>query len=85
LAKQTAAPKQDRRQERLVTAWTLTKADLQAIALRLNALIGVGDENNLDIVGRIIEDLNQSIVKASGNLSLWHSTNQPEYQVEEGK
>jgi hypothetical protein len=47
--------KQDRELEKLT--WALAKADMQAIAIRLEALIKVGSESNLGIVRRVVNDL----------------------------
>jgi len=51
----TTNNKQDRELDKMT--WALAKADMQAIGIRLDALIKVGSETNLAIVRRVVGDL----------------------------
>lgn len=60
--------KQDRELDKLT--WALTKADMQALAIRLDAVIKVGNETNLNIVRRVIGDLKLATDNIAANLGL---------------
>jgi hypothetical protein len=60
--------KQDRELDKMT--WALTKADMQAIAIRLDAVIKVGNEANLNIVRRVIADLKLATDNIAANLGL---------------
>jgi hypothetical protein len=64
--------KQDRELDKLT--WALAKADMQAIGIRLEALIKVGSESNLTIVRRVIGDLKLATNTLADTLGL----NEPE-------
>ena len=64
--------KQDRELDKLT--WALAKADMQAIGIRLEALIKVGSESNLAIVRRVIGDLKLATNTLADTLGL----NEPE-------
>ena len=64
--------KQDRELDKLT--WALAKADMQAIGIRLEALIKVGSESNLSIVRRVIGDLKLATNTLADTLGL----NEPE-------
>ena len=50
--------------------WALAKADMQAVAIRLDALIKVGNETNLSIVRRVVADLKSATDKIAANLAV---------------
>jgi pilus assembly protein TadC len=60
--------KQDRELDKLT--WALAKADMQAIGIRLDALIKVGSETNLSIVRRVVGDLKQATDTLADTLGL---------------
>jgi len=60
--------RQDRELDKLT--WALAKADMQAIAIRLDAVIKVGNEANLTIVRRVIADLKRSTDNIADNLGI---------------
>jgi hypothetical protein len=69
-------------QEQDKLAWTLVKADLQAVQLRLTALIQVGNEGSFDILATVIEDLNTATSRIAKNLSAWRHTAEPALESE---
>lgn len=68
MAKAPTNGRQDRELDKLT--WALTKADMQAIAIRLDAVIKVGNEANLSIVRRVIGDLKIATDNVAANLGL---------------
>jgi hypothetical protein len=64
--------KQDREQDKL--NWALAKADLQAIAIRLDTVIKVGNETNLAVMKRVIGDLKHSTDNVAINLGIGETT-----------
>ena len=58
----TAAPgtnKADKEQKQI--QWTLMKADLEAVVLRINSVVKVGSESNLPIVTRVVDDIRTNL------------------------
>jgi hypothetical protein len=60
--------RQDREMDKLT--WALSKADMQAVAIRLDALIKIGNETNLTIVRRVMADLKSATDKIAANLAI---------------
>lgn len=69
MAKAPANVKQAAEQEKM--AWSLTKADLQALVLRANAIIAVGNENNLPIVNQVVQDMKATAATIAKNIAEW--------------
>lgn len=69
MAKAPANMKQAAEQEKM--AWALTKADLQALVLRANAIIAVGSETNLSIVNQVVQDMKTTAATIAKNIAEW--------------
>ena len=53
------ANKADKEQKQV--NWTLLKADLEAVVLRINSVVKVGSESNLPTVTRVVSDIRNNI------------------------
>jgi hypothetical protein len=54
-----AASRADKEQDKIY--WTLMRADLEAVVLRINSIVKVGSETNLPTVRRVIRDVQSNI------------------------